>query len=95
MTANPPKLINTPITRQAPPWWLALLLTVFAVLVITRTMSEGIYDIAFANLALDLPGLVSTVGLVYCVGYGVEVVASIAAGPLLDRGSPKTILVVS
>ncbi|MCP9987959.1 MFS transporter [Streptomyces sudanensis] len=58
-------------------------------------MSEGIYDIAFANLALDLSGLVSTVGLVYCVGYGVEVVASIAAGPLLDRGNPRTVLVVS
>ncbi|WP_331734440.1 MULTISPECIES: MFS transporter [unclassified Streptomyces] len=75
--------------------WLALLLVVFAVLVMARSMSEGIYDIAFANLALDLSGLVSTVGLVYCVGYGVEVVASIAAGPLLDRGNPKAVLVTS
>ncbi|SOD65171.1 Major Facilitator Superfamily protein [Streptomyces sp. 1222.2] len=75
--------------------WLTLLLVVFAVLVMSRSMSEGIYDIAFANLALDLSGLVSTVGLVYCVGYGVEVVASIAAGPLLDRGNPKTVLVVA
>ncbi|MEU5194535.1 MFS transporter [Streptomyces scabiei] len=74
---------------------LTLLLVVFAVLVMSRSMSEGIYDIAFANLALDLSGLVSTVGLVYCVGYGVEVVASIAAGPLLDRGNPKTVLVVA
>ncbi|MCX4804708.1 MFS transporter [Streptomyces sp. NBC_01214] len=75
--------------------WLTLLLVVFAVLVTSRSLSEGIYDIAFANLALDLSGLVSTVGLVYCVGYGVEVVASIAAGPLLDRGNPKTVLVVA
>ncbi|WP_329391643.1 MFS transporter (plasmid) [Streptomyces sp. NBC_01351] len=74
---------------------LTLLIAVFGVLVLVRSMSEGIYDIAFANLALDLSGLVSTVGLVYCVGYGVEVVASVAAGPLLDRGNPKTVLVVS
>ncbi|MFJ9079636.1 MFS transporter [Streptomyces sp. NPDC102278] len=74
---------------------LTLLLVVFAALVLARSMSEGIYDIAFANLALDLSGLVSTVGLVYFVGYGVEVVASVAAGPLLDRGDPKTVLVVS
>ncbi|WP_030200823.1 MFS transporter [Streptomyces sp. NRRL S-87] len=75
--------------------WLTLLLGVFAALVLARSLSEGIYDIAFANLALDLSGLVSTVGLVYCVGYGVEVVASVAAGPLLDRGSPKAVLVTS
>ncbi|MCY0920556.1 MFS transporter [Streptomyces sp. H27-G5] len=79
----------------APSPRLTLLLVVFAALVLARSMSEGIYDIAFANLALDLSGLVSTVGLVYFVGYGVEVVASVAAGPLLDRGDPKTVLVVS
>ncbi|MGW6977557.1 MFS transporter [Streptomyces sp. NPDC054952] len=79
----------------APSPRLTLLLVVFAALVLARSMSEGIYDIAFANLALDLSGLVSTVGLVYFVGYGVEVVASVAAGPLLDRGDPKTFLVVS
>ncbi|MDB1087606.1 MFS transporter [Streptomyces sp. ACA25] len=77
------------------PRWLMLLLAVFVVLVMSRSMSEGIYDIAFVNLALDLSGLVSTVGLVYCVGYGVEVVASVVAGPLLDRGNPKTVLVVA
>ncbi|MDX3804268.1 hypothetical protein, partial [Streptomyces sp. AK04-3B] len=84
--------------RPSPPTaarWLTLLLVVFAVLVMSRSLSEGIYDIAFANLALDLSGLVSTVGLVYCVGYGVEVVASVAAGPLLDRGNPKTVLIVA
>ncbi|MFF4324150.1 MFS transporter [Streptomyces sp. NPDC001568] len=74
---------------------LAMLLVVFAVLVTSRSLGEGIYDIAFANLALDLSGVVSTVGLVYCVGYGVEVVASVAAGPLLDRGNPKAVLVVA
>ncbi|MEU3722825.1 MFS transporter [Streptomyces sp. NPDC031705] len=77
------------------PRWLTLLLVVFAALVLSRSLSEGIYDIAFANLALDLSGLVSTVGLVYCVGYGVEVVASVAAGPLLDRGNPRAVLVAA
>ncbi|MFI8365141.1 MFS transporter [Streptomyces sp. NPDC085612] len=80
---------------ESAPRWLTLLLVVFAALVLSRSMSEGIYDIAFANLALDLSGLVSTVGLVYCVGYGVEVVASVAAGPLLDRGNPRAVLVVA
>ncbi|MFF7300447.1 MFS transporter [Streptomyces sp. NPDC008265] len=80
---------------ESAPRWLMLLLVVFAALVLSRSMSEGIYDIAFANLALDLSGLVSTVGLVYCVGYGVEVVASVAAGPLLDRGNPRAVLVVA
>ncbi|MET9607014.1 MFS transporter [Streptomyces sp. NPDC006512] len=84
---------RTPLTT--PSRWLTLLLVVFALLVLSRSMSEGIYDIAFANLALDLSGLVSTVGLVYCVGYGVEVVASVAAGPLLDRGNPKSVLVTA
>ncbi|MFJ5731030.1 MFS transporter [Streptomyces paradoxus] len=82
-------------TRFNAPRWLGLLLVVLAALVLARSLSEGIYDIAFANLALDLTGAVSTVGLVYCVGYGVEVVASIVAGPLLDRGNPKSVLVVS
>lgn len=95
MTTTKKKTPNGRNSLPAPPRWLALLLTVFTALVIARAMSEGIYDIAFANLALDLSGLVSTVGLVYCVGYGVEVVASVAAGPLLDRGNPKTVLVVS
>ncbi|MBV1855647.1 MFS transporter [Catellatospora tritici] len=75
--------------------WLGGLLVLFAALVLTRAMSEGVYDIAFANLALDLSGMVGTVGLVYFVGYGVEVLASIVAGPLLDRGSPARTLVLA
>ncbi|MGC5363758.1 MFS transporter [Streptomyces sp. DT24] len=95
MTTTNQKPATRSISLPVASRWLILLIAVFAVLVLTRSMSEGIYDIAFANLALDLTGLVSTVGLVYCVGYGVEVVASIAAGPLLDRGNPKTVLVAS
>ncbi|MCX4783662.1 MFS transporter [Streptomyces sp. NBC_01264] len=95
MTTTKERRPTASVALPAAARWLSLLIAVFAVLVLSRSMSEGIYDIAFANLALDLSGMVSTVGLVYCVGYGVEVVASVTAGPLLDRGDPKTVLVTS
>jgi hypothetical protein len=85
-----PEAVTTPSRRWM--WWLV---AVFGALVLVRAMSEGVYDIVFANLALDLSGLVSTVGLVYFVGYGVEVLASVVAGPLLDRSSPAVTLMVS
>jgi hypothetical protein len=72
---------------------LLLAIVVFVALVLARQMSEGVYDIAFANVALDFSGLVSTVTLVYFVGFGVEICASLVAGPLLDRGSPAATLV--
>lgn len=86
---------QAPAAPSRTPRRLGLLLTVLAALTLARSLSEGIYDIAFANLALDLTGAVSTVGLVYCVGYGVEVIASITTGPLLDRGNPKNVLILS
>ncbi|MGW7346978.1 MFS transporter [Streptomyces sp. NPDC054854] len=92
-TGHEPKAAGGRHPRSTTSRRLTLLLVVFAALVVSRSLGEGIYDIAFANLALDLSGLVGTVGLVYCVGYGVEVVASIVAGPLLDRGNPKAVLI--
>ncbi|MFJ8489562.1 MFS transporter [Streptomyces sp. NPDC094038] len=74
---------------------LGMLLVLFVALTLAAALSEGVYDIAFANLALDLSGLVSTIGLVYCAGYGVEVVASLAIGPLLDRRDPTQVLIAS
>ncbi|MER5220746.1 MFS transporter [Streptomyces flaveus] len=87
----------TQTKKQAPAWprWLGALLALYVALTLAAAMSEGVYDIAFANLALDLSGLVSTIGIVYCVGYGVEVVASLAIGPLLDRRDAGQVLVVS
>ncbi|MFD7748933.1 MFS transporter [Streptomyces sp. NPDC059698] len=90
-TAPPTKQSRTPVW----PRWLGALLAFYVALTVVAAMSEGVYDIAFANLALDLSGLVSTIGIVYCVGYGVEVVASIAMGPLLDRRDAGQVLVVS
>ncbi|MGY4983964.1 MFS transporter [Streptomyces sp. 900105755] len=74
---------------------LGMLLALFVALTLAAALSEGVYDIAFANLALDLSGLVSTIGLVYCAGYGVEVVASLAIGPLLDRRDATQVLITS
>ncbi|MEU6807332.1 MFS transporter, partial [Streptomyces neyagawaensis] len=85
----------TPDSTNRPPKSLVTLVVLFVALLLAAALSEGVYDIAFANLALDLSGLVSTIGLVYCAGYGVEVAASLALGPLLDRRDPRAVLVVS
>ena len=72
---------------------LLVLVVLVSALVLFRSLSEGVYDITFANLAFDLSRLASTVTLVYFVGYGVEVIASVVAGPVLDRSGPVTALV--
>ncbi|MBB0232784.1 hypothetical protein, partial [Streptomyces calidiresistens] len=87
MTALNPNPVERTAGRAVRTGFRALVLC-FGALVLARALSEGTYDLAFANLALDLSGLVTTVGLVYFVGYGVEVIASVVAGPLLDRHSP-------
>ncbi|MBL3670998.1 MFS transporter [Streptomyces sp. M2CJ-2] len=91
---NPDTRAGTALSAGARRWF-GMLLVGFVALVLARAMSEGVYDLAFANLALDLSGLVTTIGLVYFAGYGVEVAASLLFAPLIDRGSPLRVLVIA
>ena len=60
---------------------------------LAATLAEGVYDLSFANLTVDLTRGASTIGLVYAIGYGVELVASLLGGAMLDRRSPVRVAV--
>ncbi|MDX2393668.1 MULTISPECIES: hypothetical protein [unclassified Streptomyces] len=60
-TAHEPKAADGRHPRSTTSRRPTLLLVVFAALVVSRSPGEGIHDIAFANLALDLSALVGTV----------------------------------
>lgn len=67
----------------------------FLLLVVFLTLSEAIYDFAFANMAYSITGKTASVTTTYAVGYGAEILVTILGAGFIDHFNKWRIFIAS